>query len=271
MVVKSPLRTKGLEITTSATCIRVLLSISALAFGAALIATGFRATSVRAADTPEQESLSPEVIEIIKNRFCPCGCRRFLPGGSTEPSCFGCSVGKAEVTRVVEGLAAGRRPADMILEFGEPVTVDVYSDYTDPALQELWSQAMRVAGEFNQHRVVVRAPGETEEARRALRAVECARSSGLFSGVQRAIIAHDGPWDTATLVELAVQEGVDRTKAQSCITGATVRKQWQKDRQHAAIYGVPFYPSVSVNRVPVDSTKNAIRKAIQEVLRDDSI
>ena len=249
----------------------MLLSISVLAFGVALTVTGLRATSVRAAETPAQESLSPEVIEIIKDRFCPCGCGRFLPGGPTEPSCFGCSVGKAEVTRVVEGLAAGRRPADMILELGEPVTVDVYSDYTDPELRKLWSQATRVAGEFNQHRVIVRAPGETEEARRALRAVECARSSGLFSGVQRAMIAHDGPWDTATLVELAVQEGVDRAKAQSCIAGATVRKQWQKDRQHAAIYGVPFYPSVSVNRVPVDSTDDAIRKAIREVLRDDSI
>jgi len=244
----------------------VFLSIGVLVL---FLAAG--ATEVRAADPPEQETLSPEVIKIIKDRLCPCGCGRYLPGGPSEPSCFGCSVGKAEVTRVVEGLASGLRSSDIILQLGEPVTVDVYSDYTDPALRELWSQAARVAAEFNQHRIIVRAPGETDDARRALRAVECARSSGLFSRMQRALMAHDGPWDKETLVELAVKEGVDRDRAQSCIGGTSVRKQWQKDRQHAAIYDVPSYPSISVNRVPVDSSEEAIRRAIHSVLRDDSI
>ena len=118
-------------------------------------------------------------------------------------SCFGCSVGKAEVTFIRESLASGRSLSEILIALRELVLVEVFADYTDPRLSEIWQRARRVARDLGQHRVVLRAPGFGENARRALAMAECARGSGQFTRVQSALIAHPGPWDEASVTEVA--------------------------------------------------------------------
>ena len=208
--------------------------------------------------------------KIIAGRKCPCGCGRYLPNGPNEPSCFGCSVGKAEETRILEALAAGIEPIDIIIELNEPVIVDVFADYTDKELPALWKRAQETAGERNQHRVVLRTPGRTDEARLAVRIAECVRATGSFTGFQEQLIAHEGPWDEATLVGLAGRSGVDTDALVRCLPQTTARAQIDKDREHARIYGIESYPAIAVNRVVTPSTE-AIRRAIDKILKAGSI
>ena len=77
---------------------------------------------------------------IISDHFCPCQCGTHLPGSDRSPACFGCSVGKAEVTFIRESIAAGRTLREVLvalrealeaanrryLEFLLPHTVPIY-------------------------------------------------------------------------------------------------------------------------------------------------
>jgi hypothetical protein len=209
--------------------------------------------------------------EILSNRRCPCGCGRYLPGSRNSPACFGCSVGKTEISRVLEALAAGRNPADIIVGLNETVLVDVFADYTDVGLAKVWDRAVRAAGELRQRRVVLRTPGHTSAALRAVKLAECARSRGKFSRVQRALIKHRGPWDEDTLVELAQGEGLDANHVRRCLAETDVAAQVAKDREHAGIYGAEELPAILVNRQLIPNTGEAIRKAIRKALEDETI
>ena len=195
---------------------------------------------------------------------CPCGCGNYLPESSKRPACFGCSVGKAELDYIAEGLAAGRSPKQLLLELARPVLVDVFADYTDPELPETWIRAKRVAAELHQHRVVLRAPARSPEARRAVALAECARGSGAFFHVQEALIQHRGPWDNTALLEIARAAGLERLRA-SCLDSRDVTAQIAKDRDHLAERGITSLPAVSVNRAVVPNTDTAIRRAIRQM------
>jgi len=218
-----------------------------------------------------QTSILTRANEIIENRHCPCGCGRYLPGSPNTPACFGCSVGKAEVTRIIDALAAGRSAADIIVELNETILVDVFADYPDVDLSDTWSTAVRIAGEFKQRRVVLRAPGETAAARRAIRLAECAREQGKFAAVQAMLIEHGGPWDVETLIEMAGEAGIEKHHAEKCLEKIDIRAQVSKDNEHARIYGVRSYPSIVVNRELVSAGDEALRKVIRGILEDESI
>jgi hypothetical protein len=247
--------------------------LSGLLWGGSLVAAG--ATSRSLANLAQVTSDARSDVEIadrmIADRGCPCGCGRYLPGSPNSPACFGCSVGKAEVTRILEGLAAGRNSADIIIELNETILVDVFADYTDPDVPDIWLMAVRVAGEFGQRRVVIRAPGQTAEARRAIELAECAREQGKFTTVQQLLIEHQGPWDEAALVQLAAGAGLDKNEIRECLRQTSVRAQIAKDREHAGVYGIEAYPGVAVNRQVTPITAGAIRHAIRTILEDESI
>lgn len=213
-----------------------------------------------------------EVAEnILRNRHCPCGCGSYLPGSRNEPACFGCSVGKAEISRVLEALATGRSQGDIVMELNETVLVNVFSDYTNPDLPEIWQRAVRVAGEFRQHRVVLRTPGRTEDARRAIKLAECARAAQKFSQVQQALMRHPGPWDEETLIELAKHEGLNPKEVQKCLGQTDISAQIAKDKQHAKRFGVQRLPAISVNQQLIPTTVEAVRRAIRKVIEDETI
>lgn len=209
--------------------------------------------------------------EIIEDRLCPCGCERFLPGSSRQDVCFGCSVGKAEVSRIVEGLAAGRTADEITKQLVEPVLVDVFSDYTDSQLWAVWKRAKRLAGEYNQHRVVLRPLGFTSEARRAIKLVECARVNGIFFKMQEVMIEHNGPWDERTLIDLGIKYGMNGKELSDCLGQMNVDAQIAKDRQHAQMLKIKRTPAVSVNRKLPLSTDEEIRRAIRRVIMEETI
>jgi 2-hydroxychromene-2-carboxylate isomerase len=209
--------------------------------------------------------------EIMAGRHCPCGCGRYLPGSASQPACFGCSVGKSDVTRILEGLAAGRERIDIAFELGQPVLVDVFADYTDDKLPDTWERASRVARSFNQHRVVLRTPGDTRAAQRAVRLAECARVHGRFTVVQRALIRHEGPWDVETLADIASGYGLDADEVRRCLRDLDVTAQLGKDREHAELRGIRSFPAVSVNGEFVADSEDALRRLIETILRDGSI
>jgi hypothetical protein len=209
--------------------------------------------------------------EILNGRRCPCGCGRFLPGSRQEPACFGCSVGKTELSRVSEGLRAGRPSGNLILELEESVWIDVFGDYTDPDTPAVWEIAKTAAAEAGQHRVFLRPPALTVDAVRAIRIVECARDQGVFFAVQEAFIAHAGPWDTGTLLDVAMAQGADRAAIKRCLKEKAVRAQVAKDHEHAHLSGIRGYPATAVNRRAVEPTREALRAAIFDIIEDESI
>lgn len=211
------------------------------------------------------------VQKIIEDRFCPCGCGKFLPGSRHRAACFGCSVGKAEVTRVIEGLSAGRQPDEIAKELNEPVLVDVFSDYTDERLSEIWERVNRSAGEYNQHRVVLRALGRTSGARRAIRLAECARANGMFTEIQSALIEHSGPWDERALMDLAIEHGMNEEQLSDCLRRVKIDAQISKDRQHAEMLKIEKTPVVSVNQKITLPTDEDIRRAIRKIVMKESI
>ncbi|MFQ5963982.1 MAG: hypothetical protein ACE5KZ_06840 [Candidatus Scalinduaceae bacterium] len=97
--------------------------------------------------------------KILDNRRCPCQCGRYLPGSSKSPACFGCSVGKAEITYVLESLKAGRKPHEIILDLNSPVIIDVFADYTNKNISNVWKLVKIVSKDLHQERIVLRTPG----------------------------------------------------------------------------------------------------------------
>lgn len=218
-----------------------------------------------------EESGADKANDILADRGCPCGCGRYLPGSNHAPACFGCSVGKTEISRVSEGLRDGRQPAEIILELGESGLIDVFADYTDKDLPEVWGMARRTAAGLGQHRVTLRTPGHSDDARRAIRLAECARDGGRFFAVQQSLVDHDGPWDVETLLRLADGHGLDTNVVRKCLEKKRIRAQVDKDNQHAQWFGIRRYPGLAVNRQAIDATPAALRKAILQLIEDESI
>ncbi len=244
--------------------------------GAGLLALLFGAASLVAAagtsgGTPGTATQARAIRALFDEVRCPCGCGNYLPESSNQPACFGCSVGRAELEYIAEGLAAGRTPKQLLLELARPVLVNVFADYTDPGLPETWTRAKRVATELHQHRVVLRAPARSPEARRAVALAECARGSGVFFRVREALIRHSGPWDDTALLELASAAGLELDGLESCLDTRDLAAQIAKDRAHAAEGGIASLPAVSVNRAVVPNTDTAIRRAIQQAMLENSI
>jgi len=207
---------------------------------------------------------------IISAHFCPCQCGAHLPGSDRLPACFGCSVGKAEVTFIREWIAEGRPVAELLLALGETVLVEVFADYNDPQLPEVWAVAQAAAGVYQQHRVVLRAPVVDDDAMRALEFAECARDTGRFSAWQGSLIEHAGAWDFNTLIELAKAEGLDGDAVKACLARIDIAAQVGKDRAHARERGLARFPAVTVNREVVPIRNDALRKAIRTIIHDAS-
>ena len=77
------------------------------------------------------------VRNTVNTTLCPCGCGNYLPGSINKPVCFGCSVGKAEIARMEEGLATGHSRGEMLMQIRESIIIDVFADYSDPAKDDL--------------------------------------------------------------------------------------------------------------------------------------
>ncbi len=106
---------------------------------------------------------------------------------------------------------------------------------------------------------------------RVVALVECARARRRFTPVQRALIAHPGPWDDETLLQIAVREGLELEETRKCLDEIDVTAQIAKDREHAAHRGAQSFPAVSVNWRVVPITDVAIRDAIRKVLLEDGV
>lgn len=211
------------------------------------------------------------VKRIINTTLCPCGCGNNLPGSVNSPVCFGCSVGKSEIARLEEGLATGHARAELMIQMQEVIIIDVFSDYSDPKLRDTWNRALRVAAETGQHRVVLRTPGRTEIARRAVAAAECARLQGRFAEMQRTLIDHRGPWDVATLADMAASIGMDRDEMMTCIMSVDIHPQIQKDRQHAINRSIQRYPTITINLEMVDHQEEVLLRTIRKLLSKGSL
>lgn len=228
-----------------------------------------------ATDQAPRSALTAKDSAFVKNTIntslCPCGCGNNLPGSDSSPVCFGCSVGKAEIARLEEGLATGHSRAELLIRSQEQIIIDVFSDYSDSKLSATWDRALRAAAETGQHRVVLRTPGRTEIARRAVAAAECARLQGRFAEMQRALIDHRGPWDVAALADMAERIGMDRGRVMTCIMSVDIHPQILKDREHAANRSIHRYPTITINREKVIDQEAAMRRVIRRLLSDDSL
>lgn len=236
--------------------------LGALAAAFVLHAPGEAAAPARASD-PAQE--------ILDGQLCHCGCGNPLPGSAEAGACFGCSVGLADVSFVRESLAAGRAPAEILVSLSDPVLIEVFADYTDPTLQGTWRLAKQVATELDHHRVVLRSPAHSPGARRAAALLECARRAERFTPVQSALIAHSGPWDERTLLELGAAAGLPPEPARACLREIDLSQQLAKDREHAGQRRIGSLATITVNGHPVPSTDQALRQAIGRVLREESL
>ncbi|MFQ5965548.1 MAG: DsbA family protein [Candidatus Scalinduaceae bacterium] len=219
----------------------------------------------------DKEEINKMAEEILAGRHCPCQCGRYLPGSSLSPACFGCSVGKAEITYVLESLEAGRKATEIIMDLSSPVIIDVFADYTNGNISKVWKLVKRVSSELHKVRVVLRTPGLTVEARRAIKLAECARLSGNCSVVQESLINHQGPWDWDTLIKFMEHHGQDPEQIRACVDGIDIDAQITKDQQHAEERGIRTYPTITINRQITANSEQAIRKAIEKVLLEQSI
>ncbi len=219
----------------------------------------------------DQDEIIEKANKILADRHCPCQCGNYLPGSPILPACFGCSVGKTEITYVLESLEVGNEVKDIIMDLSSPVIVNVFSDYTNEHLAGIWKLAKGVSEELHQKRVVLRAPGLLLDAQRAIRVAECARLGESFSMVQEALINHQGPWDLNTLFQLTEQFGLESEQTRSCVDRIDIDQQTAKDRQHAREHGINVLPTITVNSMKVPSTEQAIRKAIEKVLHESGV
>jgi hypothetical protein len=235
------------------------IGAATLAVLAALGATGLP-------DPPRDPRAAPAARELIAAGRCHCGCGNTLPGSSHAPECFGCSVGRAEVSFIAESLERGVAPREILLALQQPVLVEVFGNYTDPDLPRVWSRARHAAAQESHHRVVLRAPAHRKGERRAVRFAECAREVGRFGAVRDALIEHAGPWDRETLFALAEREGLPRPVAEACLERLDVRRQLERDREHAKLRGISSLPAVAVDRERVPDDPAALRAALRRAL-----
>ncbi|NOG83542.1 MAG: hypothetical protein EX341_14295 [Candidatus Scalindua sp. SCAELEC01] len=209
--------------------------------------------------------------EILADRSCPCLCGRSLPGSPNPPACFGCSAGKNEISYVLESLEAGKKPQEIIMDLNSPIIIDVFADYTDPHLAQVWKMVKQISKDLHQFRVVLRAPCLTREALRALKLVECSRLDGKCSAIQEALINHQGPWDWDTLIRLAAKNGQTQEQTKASINLVDVKAQVAKDQQHARERGIGMFPAITINHQLTSNTAQAIQRKIGEILRKESI
>jgi len=210
-------------------------------------------------------------IEILSNRKCPCKCGNYLPGSSTLPACFGCSAGKAEISYVLEDLNSGAEIIEIMMSLNSPIIIDIFADYTNVNISKVWKQAKAVSNELHQRRVVLRPPGLTVEAQRAIIIAEYARFRGNFSIVQEALINHNGPWDWRTLINLVGQYDHIPKQINGYISSIRIEQQIAKDQQHAMERGIESLPTITINNRIVPDTDIAIRQAIERILLEHSI
>lgn len=209
--------------------------------------------------------------EILAERSCPCRCGRFLPGSLNSPACFGCSAGKNEISYVLESLEAGKKPQEIMMDLNSPIIIDVFADYTDPHLPQIWQMVKQVSKELHQFRIVLRSPGLTREALRALKLVECSRLDGKYSVIQGAVINHQGPWDWDTLIQLAAENGQTQEQTKASINLIDLKAQIAKDQQHARERGIGMFPAITINHQIIQNTAQAVQRKIEELLRKESI
>ncbi len=210
-------------------------------------------------------------IEILSNRKCPCQCGNYLPGSSNLPACFGCSVGKAEISYVLDDLSSGAEIIEIMMSLNSPVIIDVFADYTNPNISKVWKLAKAVSNKLHQRRVVLRPPGLTREAQRAIIIAEYARFRGNFSTIQEALINHNGPWDWRTLINLVGQYDHIPKQINEYISSIKTGQQIAKDQQHAMERGIKSFPTITINNKIVPDTDIAIRQAIEKILLEHSI
>lgn len=232
-------------------------------------------SSVARASNAEVDLLSGQAASqfdrIIAERRCPCRCGSYLPGSLNSPACFGCTVGKAEVSRIIDYLAIGKSLSEIALELDGPVLIDVYADYNDPDLPAVWRLVKRVADSFDAKRVILRPLARGEFERTAIALVEFARENGKYEEAHTALIDHAGPWDASALAGIARRIGLDAREAVKFMRTVDLDAQINKDRQHARLGGVKETPAIYVNGKPVARDAEALRRAIRNVMLDDSM
>ncbi|MCP4267243.1 MAG: hypothetical protein GY777_17010 [Candidatus Brocadiaceae bacterium] len=221
--------------------------------------------------TTQQKEDIELAIEILSNRKCPCQCGNYLPGSSNLPACFGCSVGKAEISYVLDDLSSGAEIIEIMMSLNSPVIIDVFADYTNPNISKVWKLAKAVSNKLHQRRVVLRPPGLTREAQRAIIIAEYARFRGNFSTIQEALINHNGPWDWRTLINLVDQYDHIPKQINEYISSIKTGQQIAKDQQHAMERGIKSFPTITINNKIVPDTDIAIRQAIEKILLEHSI
>jgi len=210
-------------------------------------------------------------IEILSNRKCPCQCGNYLPGSSNLPACFGCSVGKAEISYVLDDINSGAKIIEIMMSLNSPIIIDIFADYTNPNISKVWKLAKAVSNELHQRRVVLRTPGLTRGAQRAIIIAEYARFRGKFSIIQEALINHNGPWDWRTLINLVGQYDHIPKRIIEYIGSIEIEQQIAKDQQHAIERGIELFPTITINNIIVPDTEIAIRQAIEKILLEHSI
>jgi hypothetical protein len=224
-----------------------------------------------AEETIQQDEIIELIEEILANRKCPCQCGKYLPNSPNLPACFGCSAGKAEISYVLESLESGKETDEILLNLDSPIIIDIFADYTNPNTSKLWNLAKTVSSELHQRRVVLRPPGFTREAQRAIKIAEYARFSGKFSIIQEALINHNGPWDWRTLIDLVAKYDQIPHNINEYINSIAIEQQIAKDHQHARERGVESHPTITINNIIVLATDTAIRQTIQKILLEHSI
>jgi hypothetical protein len=221
--------------------------------------------------TTQQNQFIELIDEILANRKCPCQCGKYLPGSPNLPACFGCSAGKAEISYVLESLESGKETDEIILNLDSPIIIDIFVDYTNPNVSKVWNLAKTVSSELHQRRIILRPPGLTREAQRAIKIAEYARFIGKFSIIQEALINHNGPWDWRTLIDLVAKYDQIPQNINDYINSITIDQQIAKDQEHAMERGVDSYPTITINNIIVPDTDTAIRQAIEKILLDHTI
>jgi hypothetical protein len=215
--------------------------------------------------------ITEKADKIFTNRHCPCQCNRYLPGSTKSPACFGCSAGKAEIDFVMESIKSGRETSEILMDLNSPIIIDVFADYTNKDIAKVWKLVKAVSRKLNQNRVVLRTPGLTPEARRAVQVAEYARLNGNFSMVQDALIKHNGPWDWSTLIALITNQNQSPDRIQEYVPVISIITQIAKDQQHAKERGVDVFPTTTINNQITLNTENAIRQTIKNILLIHSI
>ncbi len=248
-----------------------LLLISVIFFIEVVPVTQSIYPECEAEETIQQDETIELVEEILANRKCPCQCGKYLPGSPSLPACFGCSAGKAEISYVLESLESGKETDEILLNLDSPIIIDIFADYTNPEISRIWNLARTVSSELHQRRVVLRPPGLTREAQRAIKIAEYARFKGKFSIIQEALINHNGPWDWRTLIDLVAKYDQIPQQINEYINSITIERQIAKDQQHAGERGIESYPTITINNTIVLATDTAIRQTIEGILLQHSI